>query len=327
MSRASSFESLPPFPAPPLAIAVSECLTGANVRYDGGNRVDSWPREALARLFTLRSRCPEVGIGLGVPRPPIRLVNVAGATKAVGAQDASMDVTARLRGYADAQAALLAGVDGWIFKARSPSCGLFGVPVADAAGKPLHAAGRGIVAARIARRHPALPLEEGERLFDPAVRQNFAMRAFIHAHWRSCCAGGMRPGTLIAFHSACKYLLMAHDAAAYRRLGSMLSDLAGNIDAIAGRYFRDLMQALARLPARSGHANALAHLQGYLASRAARRELAEGIEQYRQGHAPLALPLALLQSSLEEQQRSPDAPQGTAYAAGQHYLRVYPGIA
>ena len=327
MSRASSFEGLPPFPAPPLAIAVSECLTGANVRYDGGNRAESWPREALAKLFTLRSRCPEVGIGLGVPRPPIRLVNVAGATKAVGAQDASMDVTARLRGYADAQAALLAGVDGWIFKARSPSCGLFGVPVADAAGKPLHAAGRGIVAARIAQRRPALPLEEGERLFDPAVRQNFVMRAFIHAHWRSCCAGGMRPGTLIAFHSACKYLLMAHDAAAYRRLGSMLSDLAGNIDAIAGRYFRDLMQALARLPARSGHANALAHLQGYLASRAARRELAERIEQYRQGHAPLSLPLALLQSSLEEQRRSPDAPQGTAYAAGQHYLRVYPGIA
>lgn len=327
VTSASPLEGLPPFPAPPLAIAVSECLTGANVRYDGGNRGECWPRQALDKLFLWRPLCPEVGIGLGVPRPPIQLVEVQGATKAVGRQDAGMEVTAQLRGYADAQATVLARVDGCVFKAKSPSCGLFGVAVADGAGKPLHTAGRGVVAARIGQKHPALPLEEGERLFDAAVRQNFIMRVFIHARWRSCVAAGMAPGTLIAFHSACKYLLMAHDVAAYRRLGRMLSHLAGDVDAIAGRYFPELMRALACLPDRAGHANALAHLQGHLRSQSLRRQLARCIERYRRGDAPLAAPLSLLKGGLEEQRRSADAPPGTSYAASQHYLRVYPTVA
>lgn len=316
MTSASPLGRLPPLPEPPLAIAVSACLTGANVRYDGGHRRDAWPHQALREMFAWHPVCPEAGIGLGVPREPIRLISFGGATRAVSVRDAAIDCTERLEGYADEQAGWLEEVDGCVFKAKSPSCGLFGAAVADAEGKPLHAAGRGVFAARIAARHPALPLEEGERLFNPAARENFVLRAFIHAHWRRCRAEGMTPGTLIAFHSACKVLLMAHDAAGCRRLGQLLGQQCpADIGALAGRYFRELMLCLARRPTRGSHANALAHLQGYVNGRAARRELARCIERYRQGGAPLAQPIALLRRRLEE--------QGAAYAAEQHYLRLH----
>ena len=67
-------EKLPLFPKAPLTVAVSECLTGAHVRYDGGHKKEAMPHAALDGLYVFRAICPEVGIGLGVPRDPIRLV-------------------------------------------------------------------------------------------------------------------------------------------------------------------------------------------------------------------------------------------------------------
>lgn len=299
---------------------MSECLIGANVRYDGGNRRTAWPMDALAGLFRFQPVCPEVGIGMGVPRPPIRLVGDAGAPRALGVADASLDVTAALQGYAVTQAALLDEVDGYVFKARSPSCGVFTVPVYPADGREPQATGRGVFAAQVMRRYPNLPVEEGERLADGATREHFLMRALIHSHWRNCFADGATPARLIAFHSGCKYLVMAHSPAAYRRLGRLLADLSEDLTTIAAHYFRDLMETLAQPATRGGHANALAHLQGYLKRRlpsAERRELAAAIERFRRGDAPLAAPLDLLARRLRERE--------VGEALGQCYLRVYAG--
>ena len=313
--------ALPPFPHPPVVVAVSECLTGANVRYDGGHRRGAWPMDALAGLFCFKPICPEVGIGMGVPRAPIRLVGNAAAPRAVGVVDASVDVTAALQGHAAAQATVLDEVDGYVFKARSPSCGVFAVPVHDAHGRESATTGRGVFAAQVMRQRPNLPVEEGERLADGTTRAQFLMRVLIHAHWRNSFAGGITAARLIAFHSGCKYLVMAHSPIAYRRLGRLLADLSGDTSTLGTHYFRGLMETLAQPATRGGHANALAHLQGYLKRRlpgAERRELAAAIEGYRRGETPLAAPLSLLARRLREQE--------VADALGQYYLRVYAGV-
>ncbi len=310
-------DHLPPFPEPPLTIAVSECLTGAPVRYDGGHRGSAWPGPQLEGLYELRPICPEVGIGLGVPRDPIRLVGSPGAPRAVGVVEPSLDVTGPLQAYARQRLPELEAVDGYIFKARSPSCGLAGVALHAAADSPAEPRGRGLFAAEIARARPDLPLEDGENLFDAGTLESFVTRTFVHAFWRETTASGIDAARLVAFHSACKYLVMSHGVPAYRKLGSLIGDLSGDVEAIARRYIRELMTVLATPTTRGSHAVALQHLQGYLKRQLPaddRRRLADLIEGFRVGAAPLEAPLAELRRVLHA--------HGANYALHQYYLHV-----
>ena len=296
---------------------MSECLTGAPVRYDGGHRVSAWPRAALGGLYEFRPICPEVGIGLGVPRPAIRLVGTPAAPRAVGVEDASIDVSDRLRAYAGTRLPDLDDVDGYVFKARSPSCGLQGVALHVDPHGPAAAEGTGLFAAEIAGARPALPLEDGENLFEPGALESFVTRTFVHAFWRRTTASGIDAPRLIAFHSACKYLVMAHDVTAYRRLGRLLADLSDDVEAAARLYLAALMRGLETRPTRSSHANVLQHLKGYLkdATEASeRRAVAASIERYRDGDAALEAPLHDLRECLRE--------AGARYAFDQYYLHV-----
>ena len=164
--RAGAIASLP------LAkVAASECLLGARVRWDGDDNGETWPRRTVARLFDLVGLCPEVGIGMGVPRPPIRLEGDAATPRAVGGGD----YTARLGDYAKRAAPVIADAAGYIFADRSPSCGLRGVKVYAADGS-FERVGRGVYAAAVLARNPNLPAVDAETLFDEAV-----LRAFVAA--------------------------------------------------------------------------------------------------------------------------------------------------
>ena len=111
-------------------------------------------------------------------------------------------------------------VDGYVFMQKSPSCGLSGVKLSG--GPPT---GRGVYARQVLVLRPALPAAEAWQLFDPTRCANFVMRTFVYAHWRRMCAHGVTAARLIAFHTAYKYLVMAHDVEACRRIGHLLSDL------------------------------------------------------------------------------------------------------
>jgi len=179
-----------------------------------------------------------------------------------------------------------------------------------------------VFAAEIVEGRPELPVEESGRLEDPALRENFVTRVFAFAHWQRLLEAGLTPVQLIAFHSAYKYLLMAHSIAHYREAGRLLADLSGDPMRIAERYVRLLMQGLARTATRGGHANVLQHLQGYVKDEldaTTRRELADLIHSYRRGELPLLAPLTLLRHHLRQ---FPDA-----YALEQIYLEPHPPAA
>ena len=313
---------LPPFPTAPLPVAISECLDGGEVRFDGGHKRSSIPHARLAALFDFKTLCPEVGIGLGVPRDVIRLVGDAESPSAVNAKDPAIDVTARLQAFAGQQVEGLGAVDGYIFMKNSPSCGLFRVKVYPREGAMPVPEGRGIYAAAITQALPDLPVEESGRLNDSVLLENFVTRTFVHAHWRRLLDDGLTARSLIAFHTAYKYLVMAHSVPAYQQLGRQLSDLSQDLEGIAGHYFSGLMRALAKPASRGGHANVLSHLQGYVKkeiSDTARRELAEVIDSYRRGEVPLLAPLTLLKHHLGE--------NDATYALNQLYLQPHPAAA
>ncbi len=162
-------------PRLPIAtVAVSDCLTGAKVRWDGDDNGGAWPRRKAERLFRLVGVCPEVGIGMGVPREPIRLVGDAAAPRAVAVADERRDYTGRLAGYLEQARPVLDGVAGYIFADRSPSCGVSGVKVFAADGSHRRL-GRGTFAAAVLAAYPGLPAVDAETLFDDDALREFAL--------------------------------------------------------------------------------------------------------------------------------------------------------
>jgi uncharacterized protein YbgA (DUF1722 family)/uncharacterized protein YbbK (DUF523 family) len=276
----------------------------------------------LDDLFEYRGICPEVGIGMGVPRPPIALV-AGEPIRAVAVADPSVDYTAALQAFGRQALEALAPVAGYLFMRGSPSCGLYRVKVhsADApGGAAARRVGRGIYADTLARALPTLPMEETGRLWDPQLRENFVTRAFTYAHWQTLVHEGLDRARLIEFHSRYKYLLMAHSVPHYQQTGRLLSNLKTDFDERAEQYFGLLMAGLAHPASRSGHANVLAHLQGYLKRNldaASRRALAGLIDAYRHDKQPLEAPLALLKAQLRT--------HPSEYLRYQVYLEPHPG--
>ncbi len=161
-------------------LGVSACLLGRPVRYDGGHRDEPLLHHELGPLVRFLEVCPEVAIGLPVPRPPIQVVAVGGEHRVRGVARPEDDYTEAL----SAQARRVdAPLDGFVFKARSPSCGLGTTPVhgpdGDARGLT-----DGAFAAALAARFPAIPLCNESDLQDPSCLTAFAMRLFCHHQWR-----------------------------------------------------------------------------------------------------------------------------------------------
>ena len=303
-------------------IGISACLTGAEVRYDGGHKRSSFPHDAVASLFDFVPLCPETGIGLSTPRSTIRLIGREGAPRAMSADPNVGDVTTELQSFAGNRAAMIGELDGFVLMKNSPSCGLERVkryPDEDA--QPLRD-GIGLFAASVVKQFPRLPLEESGRLFSLDWREAFVARVFAYAHWRVNEAAGWTASRLIAFHSRYKYLLMAHDQGRYRDAGRLLANLKTGVEARAADYILLLMDAMRKPISRGGHVNALAHLQGYLKRHidgGARQEIAALIDDFRRGAVPLLAVVTLLRHHLGRV----DEP----YAKAQVYLNPHPAEA
>jgi len=179
--------------------------------------------------------------------------------------------------------------------------------------------GVGFFARVLKERLPLLPVEEEGRLNDPAVRDNFVERLFAYERWKRLAARPTRAG-LVAFHTAHELLLLAHDAAAYRRLGRLVARMKGRWAAyVVAAYGTALMDALAVRATRGRHANVLEHMLGYLSdglTPAERRELVELIADHRRGLVPLVAPLTLMRHHVRR--------LDVVYLAGQVYLDPYP---
>lgn len=301
-----------------LRLGISSCLLGNAVRWDGGHRRDAFLADVLGRFVEWVPVCPELELGLGVPREPIRLVGRAGTPRLLsGSGDADHSEAMRrlAAGRADEFAAL--GLAGHVTKSDSPSCGLAGVPVWSARDpERSRRAGMGAFVRVLRERLPLLPVEDECRLADPAVRDNFLTRIFGHARLAGALAAGMTPGGLVAFHARQKYLLLAHSPEAYRRLGRLVAGVGkGRVQATVRAYAEGFMAALAVPATRGKHANVLQHVAGHfrrLLPASERREIAEAVSGYRRGLVPLRAPWALLRAHARR--------LGIAWVAEQVYL-------
>ncbi|EPJ86844.1 MULTISPECIES: YbgA family protein [Pseudomonas] len=301
-------------------LGISACLLGAEVRFNGGHKESQLCTRALTEYFEFVPACPEVAIGMGIPREPIRLVGDAENPQALGSVNRELNVTQALADYGVQMATELDDISGYIFMQKSPSCGLERVKVYRENGAPVDGGGRGIYAQAFCARHPNLPVEEDGRLNDPVLRENFITRVFAYAAWHELLKAGLTRRSLTEFHSRYKYQLMANDPVQYKALGKLLGDMGrSDPNDIAAQYFSDLMSALKKCATRRTHTNVLQHLTGYLKqtiSAADKQEIQQLITQYHQGIVPLIVPLTLLKHHFRQH---PDP-----YVALQVYMQPHP---
>jgi len=170
-----------------IRLGVSACLLGARVRYDGGHKRAGALLRALGADVEWVPVCPEVELGLGVPRPPIVLVGSPSSLRLVE-PESGRDLTGPMRRLARARVRQLAqlGLDGFVLKSRSPSCGTRGVPVSARDGRRRR--GRGLFAAELVRGARGLVIEEESRLADRRVRARFVARVWAAAQRRANAA-------------------------------------------------------------------------------------------------------------------------------------------
>jgi uncharacterized protein YbgA (DUF1722 family)/uncharacterized protein YbbK (DUF523 family) len=279
-------------------IGVSACLLGCKVRFDGGHKRDSFLLDTLSRFVEFVPVCPEVELGLGVPRESLHLERERGEVRLIG-NKSRIDHTEAMRDYAAQRIHVLAAYDlsGYVLKKNSPSCGMERVRVYTANGT-VSRGGRGLFAKELLQRFTHLPVEEEGRLNDARIRDNFIERVFAYRRMRALFAQDWSHAELIAFHTAHKLQLMAHSPRACEELGRLVANGGRRArDKLRSEYEAAFMTALAQLTTPARHVNVMQHIAGYFhefLDLAGHAELAGLIEDYRKELAPLIVPITLI---------------------------------
>jgi uncharacterized protein YbgA (DUF1722 family)/uncharacterized protein YbbK (DUF523 family) len=303
-----------------IRIGISSCLLGQEVRFDGGHKRDRWLTEVLAPYVEWVPVCPELELGMGVPREPVHLVRAEGGVRMLGTRS-RRDWSETMRAFAERRVRALAQDDlcGYVLKKDSPSCGMERVKVRDGRGLARRD-GRGLFAAALLAANPELPVEEEGRLEDAALRESWIERVFAYRRLRSLLAGRFSLGRLVAFHAAHKLQLLAHSPEAYRTLGRLVAGAkATERGELRRRYEIGFMRALAVRATRRRHVNVLQHALGHFRRRlepSARAALAAEVADYGRGVVPLVVPVTMI--------RHYALRLGVTYLAGQLYLEPHP---
>jgi len=292
-------------------VGVSSCLLGEPVRFNGGHSRCRFLTDELGPYVDWVPYCPEMEIGLGSPRETLRLTADGHLVSRSGRDD-----------HTTAMAALPlpAGLDGYVFKAKSPSCGIHGIPRYAPGGQPSDHRGRGVFAERVIARFPLLPAEDEGRLNDAVLREEFTERVFAFARLRELLSGPWEARDLVSFHARHKLQLLAHDPSRYRAAGRVVAAAGSVPREVTEPAYRDVFQAAMTTRASRGrNANALQHASGRIGrGLGARRrsDLAARIDSYRRGADPLSVPIAILAHYASDGE--------LPWLAGQSYLEPFP---
>ena len=303
-----------------IKVGISSCLLGENVRYDGGHQHDRYLTDTLGRCFEYFPVCPEVECGMSIPREAMRLVGDAENPRLL-TRETHLDHTEQMQVWATKRVEELKseGLCGFIFKAKSPSSGLFHVKVYNDDGQ-VTGFSSGLWAKAFTRAFPLLPVEEAGRLQDPDLRENFIERVFTLKRFRDDVLQAPTIPVLMTFHGRNKLLLMAHAPETVHELGRLIAEMKpSDLPAKLATYEQRLLEAMSEHATVPRQVNVLQHMLGYFRERLPdgdRRELEDAILQYQRELVPLIVPITLFRHFIRA--------CGEPYLAEQTYLNPHP---
>jgi len=303
-------------------IVCSKCLEFEACRYNGARITSDEVRQLFPHADFLPI-CPEVEIGLGIPRSPIRIVDPE--NRRLVQPETGRDLTRNMASFLEKFLGPLekggpGGIDGFILKYRSPSCGLKNVKVyADAEAKSPAGKGAGFFGAAVLKKFPGLAIEDEGRLKDYRIREAFLTRLFALASFRQTQSSG-KMKDLVRFQSENKLLLMAHAEKHMRVLGRVVANPEKRpVDEVMANYGDGLEKALAAPPRPTACINVLMHALGYFKKQLTSREktfFLAALEDYRAKRVPLSVPVGIMRSHVVRFEET--------YLEGQTFFEPYP---
>ena len=279
-------------------IIVSRCLEFASCRYDGG-RVESDFISVIEPYVNFVKVCPEVEIGMGIPRDPIKIVQQK--DKLCLMQPSSgKDYSSKMTKFSKTFVNNLEKVDGFILKRKSPSCGIKDVKLFGKVEKsPITGKTTGFFAREVTKSFPHLAVEDEKRLTNFRIREHFLTKLFTLANFRTVCSRKSIK-SLIKFHSRNKYLFMAYNQSALKQADKLLVNHTDeSIDKIIIDYSSLLHKIFSNPPKVSSGVNSLKHLFGYFKTdlkATEKKQFLNLLEKYRNKKATLINVTSLLKS-------------------------------
>jgi uncharacterized protein YbgA (DUF1722 family)/uncharacterized protein YbbK (DUF523 family) len=301
-------------------VGIGACLVGHEVRYNGESKRKNQHIEAMSEHMALKPFCPEVAIGMGVPRSTVRLVGDLGRLALMDSDSQTQDFTADMKQYAASVMRNNPDMAGYILVKGSPSCGMERVKRYNTSGNAMASDATGIFAAELMKLNPLMPLEEDGRLHDHGLRENFVTRVYAYQDWKALVADGISHHKMTRFWARYKYLVMSHHMPSYKLLGKMLASAGStSLSTTAAEFISTFMLALKKPATRKSNTNVLQHIRGYLKrdlDSEDKREMDQVIEQYRTSVVPLVVPMTLLRHHFKRNSH--------AYIEQQVYMLPYP---
>ena len=304
-----------------LKIGISACLLGKKVRYDGGSFQPALINEVFPAYFDFVSFCPEVEIGMSIPRETIRLIKTEDSVRLI-APKSGIDHTASMESYAKekVQAMENMGCSGFILKKDSPSCGMERVKIYEAHQRSRRN-GVGLFARQLQETFPLIPVEDDGRLNDIRLREHWIERVFAVHRLNRFIEEQPNLGQLMEFHASSKMQLMVHHPQKYRLLGKKLASVEKHeLPEFYPQYKTAFMDIMKTKPSIVKHVDVIYHLMGFFKKNISpgdKEELIQVIEQFRKGQVPLVVPLTLLNHHLKN--------FPTPWMVNQTYLNPFPG--
>ena len=299
-------------------VVVSKCLGFDSCRYNG-QMIPVDFIEKMKPYVHFVPVCPEVEIGLGIPRDPIRILSVNGDLRLMQ-PITGHDYSDKMKHFALEFLQSLPDVDGFILKGRSPSCGVKDVKIYQSIDKgPSIGTTRGFFGEAVFNAFPFLPIEDEGRLSNIKIRDHFYTSLFVLADFRQLRGQPSRQ-QLVRFHTELKMVLMAYNQSEMRVMGRIVAQVNKEpINEVYNDYQSHLLKALFRSPKAPSIINVFMHALGYFSTRLHSNEKAfflDSLEKYRSGRSTFATNLQLLRSWVIRF----DEP----YLKGQRFFNPYP---
>jgi uncharacterized protein YbgA (DUF1722 family)/uncharacterized protein YbbK (DUF523 family) len=243
--------------------------------------------------------CPEVEIGLGVPRDPIRVVEHT-SKRFLLQPSTNRDISDDMNRFAQHFLSIQQNIDGFLLKSQSPSCGIHDVKIYPKTSQS--AAIRrdaGFFGQYVLNHFSTLAIEDERRLTNPVIREHFFTKIFTFAHFRTI-KDSLSLQTLLQFHTQNKFLLMGYNQKELRILGNILANQnKQQLSDVFTHYEQHLRNAFSKGPRYTSQINVLNHVFGYLSQDLKDTEkkfYATLLEQFRAGLIPFSVLTHLLKS-------------------------------
>lgn len=299
-------------------VIISKCIEFEHCRWNG-NIIKSNIVRVLKPYVEFHATCPEVEIGLGVPRDPIRVIK---SERLELIQPSTMKkFTKNMELFAESYLNSLDNIDGFLLKFKSPSCGLFETKYFfdEKPGSAVIEKGAGLFGREVLKNYPNLAIETEARLTNFRIREHWLTKLYILRNFREV-KNSESYQKLIDFQSRNKFLLMAYNQNLMRKMGKIVANpLKKQFDFIIGEYEQHLKSSLSRPPLYTSHINVLMHSLGYFKKLLSSQEKAfflDELEKYRAGWIPLFILIELIRSWIARKENQ--------YLRQQSYFNPYP---